>query len=246
MKTIHRPLLTVIAATILVPALAQAGEWGIGVGVVRHGPAQQGADAQVTGGPFPFYQGERFSVSFGSISYDFAEVGGMRLALEGQPRFEGYDPTNTDTLVGMHKRNPTLDIGLSLSSDGLWGLAKFRAVGDVTGTHDGYEFSANYQYPFQAGRWTLVPSTSLNWRSSNLVDYYYGVRADESRAGRPAYVGRSGLSATVGLSIDYRLGEHWNVAAGADLTYLGDGITDSPIIEKNHETSLFTALVYRF
>ena len=68
MKTIHRPLLAVIAATILAPTVAQAGEWGIGVGVIRHGPAQQGADAELTGGPFPFYEGERRSLSFGSIS----------------------------------------------------------------------------------------------------------------------------------------------------------------------------------
>ncbi|MDH3274709.1 MAG: MipA/OmpV family protein [Gammaproteobacteria bacterium] len=246
MKTIYRPLLVVIAATILVPSVVQAGEWGIGVGVVRHGPAQQGADAAITGGPFPFYEGERLSLGFGAISYAFADVSGMRLALEGQPRFEGFDPTKSDALVGMHKRNPAFDIGFSLSSDGVWGQAQLRAVADITGTHDGYEVSASYQYPLQSGRWTLVPSTGLNWRSKKLVDYYYGVREDESRAGRPSYVGRSGLSATVGLAADYRLTEHWNVVAGADLTYLGDSIQDSPIIEKNHETSLFTALVYRF
>ncbi len=246
MITMHRPLLLVIAATILAPAVAQAGEWGIGVGVVRHGPAQQGADAELTGGPFPFYEGERLSFRFGSISYAIADVSGIRLALEGQPRFEGFDPTKSDALLGMHKRNPAFDIGFSLSSGGLWGQAQLRATADITGTHDGYEVSANYQYPIQSGRLTLVPSSSLDWRSKKLVDYYYGVRADESRAGRPAYIGRSGLSATVGLGVDYRLGEHWNVAAAADFTYLDDGIKDSPIIEKNHETSLFTALVYRF
>lgn len=246
MKTIGRPLLVVFVAAVLSPAVANSGEWGIGVGIAHNRPAQKGAEPELTGGPFPFFEGERLSLGFGSVSYVIADTGGILLSLEGQARFDGYDPAKSDALTGMRKRNPAMDAGFSLSSGGAWGHAELKILGDITGTHKGYEVSATYQLPYRSDRWTLVRSIGLSWRSENLVDYYYGVRANEAQAGRPSYTGRAGLNATVGLAVDYMLTDRWHAVGGADLTYLGDNIKDSPIIDKNHEASVFTALVYRF
>ena len=245
MKTIFLPLC--VATTVLVmPAGVQAGEWGIGAGVIQHQPAQQGAKSEIVGGPFPFYEGERLSVGFGNISYVVAAAGAVRLALEGQARFEGYDPDKSAALAGMKTRNPAFEVGMSVATGGDWGIAQLKYVGDITGTHEGYEVSAAYQMPLQVDRWTLVPSLSVDWRSKELVDYYYGVRDDEVQVGRPAYRGRAGLNVTAGIGVDYQLSDHWNIVGGADITYLGDNIQDSPIIAKDTESSVYTALVYRF
>lgn len=121
-----------------------------------------------------------------------------------------------------------------------------KVLGDLTGTHEGYELSAAYQFPYQAGRWTLVPTLGLNWRSKKLVDYYYGVRVGEARDGRPGYSGRSTTNVFAGLTLDYELTSHLHILGGAQSTYLGNGIRMSPIVERNYEANVFSALLYRF
>ena len=40
--------------------------------------------------------------------------------------------------------------------DGEWGKAALRAFHDVSGTHHGYELSADYGYRWVRGRWSIV------------------------------------------------------------------------------------------
>jgi outer membrane protein len=125
-------------------------------------------------------------------------------------------------------------------------VAQLKVLGDLTGTHEGFELSASYEIPYQIGRRTMGLAIGLNWRSKELVDYYYGVRAGEARNGRPTYAGRSATNASVGLTVDYKLNDHWHVLGGSEYVRLGDGITASPIIARNYEASVFSALLYRF
>lgn len=246
MKQALGPLLLVLMTASLVPNVGRAGEWGIGIGIAAHQPPQQGADIEIDGGPFPFYEGDRLSLSFGSVSYRLIDLKGFQLALEGQARFDGFDPKDNSALAGMQKRNPALDAGFSLATSGRWGAAQLRFLGDVTGTHQGYEIAASYQVPYQSGRWTVVPSIELKWRSADLVDYYYGVRVSEANATRPAYAAGRATNISAGLTAAYKLTQRWQILAGAEYLRLDDSIKSSPIIEKNHEASIFSALIYRF
>ncbi len=246
MKQPLGPLLLAVLASTLVPFDASAGEWGVGLGVALHQPPQKGADSEFDGGPFPFYDGNRLSLGFGSASYALANSERFRLAVEGQVRFEGYDPKNSIALAGMDKRRPSFDAGFSVGYSGAWGEAQLRLLNDLTGTHKGYEVSASYQLPFATGRWLVVPSIGFSWRSDELVDYYYGVRDAEARSDRPGYHGRATTNAAVGVNVGYTLSRRWQLVGGAEYVALGDNITDSPITEKDHTTSVFTALVFRF
>jgi outer membrane protein len=246
MKQAHGLLVLALMGLALIFSDCRAGEWGLGIGVAAQRPPQQGTDTQVVALPFPSYEGERLSLGFGTIGYALTSSERFRFAVEGQLRFDGYDPDESQALAGLEERDVTLDAGFSLTAMDEWGIASFKVMADALGVHKGYEISALYQYPMQFKRWTLIPSIGLNLPSAELVEYYYGVKPTEVKDGRPAYSGKSVVNATVGLNAMYALASNWEIIGGAEYTRLGDGITNSPIIAQDSEVIAYTALVYRF
>ncbi|MEQ8515515.1 MAG: MipA/OmpV family protein [Chromatocurvus sp.] len=236
--------LGVFAATLA--AAASAGEWGLGIGVAAQQTPQIGTDPQVFVLPFPSYQGDRLSVDFASASYALVQSEEFRFSLEGQLRFDGYDPDDSDELTGLKRRKMTFDAGLGLSITKDWGRLNVKLLGDAFGVHEGYELSTSYEYPVTINRWTIVPSLGLTMPSDDLVQYYYGVRVNEANNRRPAYQGKSVVNAVLGVNVLYQLGDRWQLMGGGQYVRLGDGITDSPIIERDHELTVYSAIVYRF
>lgn len=246
MKQAHKLLVLPLMGLTLISSDCSAGEWGLGIGVAAQSPPQQGIDTQVVVLPFPSYEGEHLSLGFGTIGYALTSSERFRFAVEGQLRFDGYDPDESQALAGLEERDATLDAGFSFTAMNDWGIASFKVMADALGVHKGYEISASYQYPMQFKHWTLIPSIGLNFPSAELVEYYYGVRPTEVIDGRPAYSGKSVVNVTVGLSVMYALASNWEIVGGAEYTRLGEGITDSPIIAEDSEVIAYTALVYRF
>lgn len=246
MKHTLGPILLVLMALTLFPHEGAAGEWGVGVGIALNQAPHRGVDTDIVGGPFPFYEGERLSVGFGSMSYRLINSDKLQFSLLGRARFDGYDPDKSSALSGMQKRDPSFDVGFSAGTGGLWGIASLTVSGDALGVHKGFEVSALYEYPIQLRRWTIVPSVGVNWRSAELIDYYYGVRATEASSSRAQYNGRAATNVSVGLSGAYKINGHWSAIGGVEYVRLSDSIQSSPIIESNHEASVFSALVYRF
>lgn len=246
MKRPHTIAALVLTGLTLVTTDAAAGEWGLGVGVAVQQPPQAGASTETVVLPFPSYRGERLSLDFGSVGYALVNTDRVRFAVEGQLRFDGYDPKESTQLFGLHERDVTLDAGFSIATGDTWGIASVKVMADALGVHKGYEISASYQYPIRRGRWTLVPGITAKWPSEELVEYYYGVRPDEATPDRPAYSGKAVLNASAALNASYELTDSWELIGGAEYTRLGDGITDSPIIEKDHEVIMYSAIVYRF
>ena len=246
MKSLRWTSAWILLGLVMLPFESMAGEWGLGLGVVSQRPPQAGADAEVFVIPFPSYEGERLSASLGNVNWALHSSERLRFAVEGQVRFDGYDPDSSTGLAGMEERDATLDVGFSFTAKGSWGVARFQALSDVLGVHEGFEVSTGYEYPFHAGRWVFLPSFTVSFLSEDLVDYYYGVRLNESMPGRPAYAGASTINAKVGLTVAFSLGRQWSLIAGGEYVRLGSEITDSPIIARDYQVLSYTALEYRF
>lgn len=245
MKQTHG-LLILAMTCLLLPANGHAGEWGLGLGVAAQRPPQQGTDTQVVVLPFPSYEGERLSLDFGSIGYALATSERIRFAVEGQLRFDGYDPNESAALAGLEERDLTLDVGVSLTVGDAWGIASFKIMGDALGVHNGYEISGSYLYPLQFKRLTIMPSIGVKMPSAELVEYYYGVRTAEATESRPVYSGKSVVNGFVSVNLMYELADSWEIIGGAQYVRLGSGISDSPIIERDSETLAYSAIVFRF
>lgn len=165
-------------------------------------------------------------------------------------RSDGYDADDSDELAGMHDRRQTIDVGGEFSVFGEWGALKAGFLTDALGQHDGQEFRVTYAKPFDkafdVNNLRISPSIGLAWLSSNLADYYYGVRPDEVRAGRPAYDPGAAVNWFVGLDTNYRLNDDWTLLASITYYWLDSDIRHSPIVDDGYAISILAGAMYRF
>jgi len=153
-------------------------------------------------------------------------------------RFDRLQPESSEFFEGLEHRKQTVDGGLAFSLFGDWGQLSFNAVTDLLGRHEGQELDLTYLFPWQRGRWTLTPSVSLVYQSSNLTNYYYGVSPEEARPDLPAYSPGSAYNWRTGLNVSYHWLENWYLFANLAYEGLDDTINDSPLTARSE---LFSA-----
>jgi outer membrane scaffolding protein for murein synthesis (MipA/OmpV family) len=72
------------------------------------------------------------------------------------------------------------------------------------------------------------------------------VPASEARVDRPAYAVGSTVNAGFALRTDYMINRRQMLFLQAEYTALGKEITDSPLVSRAGETSLFLGYLYSF
>jgi outer membrane protein len=192
------------------------------------------------------YEGRRFYFRGVAAGYRLFQGTNWSIAPVLWPRFDGYEEDDSGALRGMDDRDMTLDGGLAFSLRGDWGVFGASLVTDILGKHDGQELELSYSKPLRRGPWVIAPTAGLRWESSNLVDYYYGVRDDEARTGRPAYDADAAFDPFVGLRLLRALGKKWTFLAAAQYEWFDGEIADSPIVDEDYDISVMVGLLYSF
>jgi outer membrane protein len=184
-----------------------------------------------------------FDPELDEIDPEFAEI-------EGVPKSGGHDfPIgNIDFLEAIEttKRSLSADGGVEMIYEDDWGDIQLQILSDISFTHKGFEVWASYAYPWQSGNWKVTPSVGLNWKSHNLLDYYYGVRPEEANFARPAYEASSGFNSFARLSISYRMTDHWGIVGVAEYEALSRSIRRSPFVDRQGIETLFIGIMYNF
>jgi outer membrane protein len=146
----------------------------------------------------------------------------------------------------MKNRNSTVDAGIDLSWRTDWGLISAIVVTDILGAHDGHESELSYTALFPYAGFSIIPSVAVRWRSSNLANYYYGVRDNEVRTGRPAYTPDDSVTPVVRVAVRRKLSHRWGLLFGSQYEWLGDEIRGSPIVDDDYLLSLLLGITYTF
>ncbi len=182
----------------------------------------------------------------------FEWLNNSQLGLQFNGSTSGFSPVNTNPDVIPAKpvevpdRNLAVDGGLEMIYADDWGDLQLQVLGDLTNTHKGLEVWASYAFPWQSGDWNIVPSVGLNWKSSHLLDYYYGIRDSEVEKNRPAYKAQSGFNSFARLSIAYHINDNWGITGIAEYETLSGSIRHSPIVDEDGIGTLFIGLMYNF
>jgi len=221
-----------------------------GAGAVITRNPYKGIGAEGRGIPLFFYRSENLSLYGPIASYSLLDDVGWRLRGLARMRFEGYDQDDSRYLRGMDDRDWTLELGAAVSRG--FGPGELTASGtsDVLNEHRGHEVRLTYDYDFRGAfgvtELSVTPGAGLTYRSSDLNDYYYGVRSDEAAPGRPEYEAGDSTGLLASLRANYMLNERWSVMAMTAVEWLGSEITDSPIVDKDYEVSALLGVMYRF
>jgi len=106
---------------------------------------------------------------------------------------------------------------------------------------------ASYSYPIRFANMSLIPTAGVQWTDVNYNGYYYGVSRSEARAsGLSNYSPESALSPYAELTLRVGLTESWSAFVSGKSQFLGQEITDSPMVERNNKYSLSGGFLYAF
>ncbi|GJM45341.1 MAG: structural protein MipA [Gemmatimonadota bacterium] len=235
------PLLSLLAAQSVGAAGGFPGDrhWAVGIGVATSPSPFADHATEVLPIPLVVYQGDRFHAAGAEIGYTVARGRWGALDLKARPRFEGFDPKAGSALEGMVERDGTLELGASLA----FGALNVGFSQDAADVHGGREASLSIGIPWRGKRWDMTTSVGVAWKSADLIDYYYGVRADEATADRAAFQGDSAFTLTSDLTLTSQISWNWMLFVGAQGERLSSAVTDSPIVEDDYQFSSFVGLI---
>jgi len=242
------------------PDCVVVGEWDLSVSLgigERSNPIAQGSDIPLVVIPQLSYYGKRFFIDNLELGYTLLERGTHTLNVIATP---GYDrvffvrqdlqnffitgaggtvnaPTPELTRAVERPRHTTYLVGPEWLFDVGRVTGQVSTLYEATGRHKGYEVRAAFATPLVQSTSSLVLSAGLTWKSSQLVDYYYGV--DQFyRAGHA-------LNPFVKLGFSRPLSERWSLNAFVHYEHLGDAIADSPIVVDGSVTTAFVGVIFK-
>jgi len=203
-----------------------------------------GIPARVYPAPVVAYEGERLYVRSAIVGYRLIAANGVMIGPQVQPRIEGFNGDDSPFLHGMHDRNWSVDGGVNIEAVTPVGLLGVSIVSDLLGRNRGQEVEFRYLIMFPVLGFELIPSGGVRWKSDDLVDYYYGVRPTEARPDRPAYQGEQAFDPFLRLVVRHKLTKHWSLFSDAQYEWLASEITNSPIVDKDHQLSFTAGVLY--
>lgn len=221
-------------------------QWGVGIGVWLDRKPYRDFDDRARVLPLLVYVNEYVSILGPTLDLKLPSAGPVSFRLRARYAGEGYEADDSPALAGMEERHA----GFWLGGAATWrnDIANLSAelLGDVSGNSKGSRFRLQLERRFDAGGAGFTPRVAAQWLDDKYVDYYYGVRPGEVRAGRPGYDGRSATNLEVGMRLDFPLAPRQDVFVDLSATRLGSAIRDSPLVDRSSATSLRLGYLYRF
>ena len=169
-----------------------------------------------------------------------------RVGLIAKTRRE-RDSGSTQELDNTNDRDASFGLGVALKSQLGVGSVDFNIVYDVSDNSDGAWAELGYKYPlYKDTAFRLTMGLAVEWLSSDVTDYYYGIRNSEAAPGRVAYDADSAFNGRINLVGNYSIGNNWALIGGLGYTYFGDEIADSPIVEESGDLVGFLGVGWKF
>jgi outer membrane scaffolding protein for murein synthesis (MipA/OmpV family) len=233
-------------------------EWDInlGVGAMIASDVWTDTDNDVAPGAyFEITRGNWQSNQKNLVGYQFTFNERWNATVGVGTRADGYDRSFSrrdrnavsDVFDGYKKRDTEAVFNYSLGYDG-W--LSIDATRDVSGKSYSNSASLSVEVPIyqkDAGL-SLSATASTNWYDSNYVNYYYGISDGQidDGVGRGAYKAGDAVNYEFGLTAAYPVAKRWTVMASLTHTELDSDITDSPLVDTNHQNAAALVLVRQF
>ena len=239
-----------LVAAIALPATAVAaasdGQWGTGLlaGAVRKPYKGVGTDAIAF--PLITYRNDWISITGPGADFRLARGEGFGIDLRTRYEPDGYEAKDSPFLRGMSERKGGFWAGPLVSWEAGPVTISAEWLADASGHSKGSKAKLEFERGFGEGKLRVTPRVALLWSGKKVVDYYYGVRAEEALAGRPAYEGRATSSAELGLRFTYSVAPRHLLLLDVSSTVLGDAIKESPLVERKRDNHAFTGYLYQF
>jgi outer membrane protein len=119
-------------------------------------------------------------------------------------------------------------------------------VTDTLNKHNGQEVQLSYRYNIERGAWSFSPYFTWALQSENLVNYYFGVSAQEATAERPEYTPGEAQVMGFGVNTSWQATDRillfGNIGFGGSDSVIGN----SPLVDKPSYSQAFVGGTYMF
>ena len=226
--------------------------WALGLGVISEQEPYTDIDRENT--PVPLLEVEnRYihlfgpQIEFKLPSVDINDSQELNFGIVAEYDGSGYEEGDADILDGMSDRDGGLWAGAKMEWESELFEVSVEWLADASGDSNGHRFDLGLERTWQFGEHVmLTPRLGATWHDEKTIDYYYGVRDSEARAGRPAYAGESATNIEAGVSGVYQFNSHHSVLMDVEVTSLADEIKDSPLVDRSTTNAVFVGYIYSF
>jgi MipA family protein len=115
---------------------------------------------------------------------------------------------------------------------------QFDVLHEITGQNHGNEVRAAVGVPLLERKGSLTANIGITWKSSAIVNYYYGATT--------IYRAGSALDPFFKLGYTLPLAGRWRFYAFAEYERLASAITDSPLVAERYVATSFIGAIYTF
>jgi len=161
-------------------------------------------------------------------------------------RESSFDATDNKELAGLTKRDETGELMINWVQMTPWADLSASISADLMDKHGGYELGFGVSRQIQMLGGIFIPQAGLQYQSEKLVDYYYGVSKAEASHTIEAYNAKASITSNLSLTHIYKLSGGWHTATAMAFNSLGEGISDSSIVERDNYWMGSVSLFYQF
>lgn len=122
----------------------------------------------------------------------------------------------------------------------------FAAQSDISGIYDGSHASIALTNLSNWGQWRIQVSPFVRWHSSDLSNYYYGIREADLVDQGLGYDANGGFQIGFQTLFSRPVYKKWDLIILAGALRLHDGMYKSPLVEKRVIMNGFMGMAYRF
>ena len=256
-----KPILPYVAAITIVLALASfalaqdgrsdSNRWGfnLGIGGTFSTSEYRGVERLGTALPILGYEGQWLYLRglSGGVHLFKNEYHEVNVQLSYLPQHFYASWSDNSGMKKLDDRYASAMAGINYRLRTELGVLAATLSTDALGVNKGVMADASYSYPIRFANMSLIPTAGVQWTDVNYNDYYYGVSKSEARAsGLSHYSPESALSPYAELTLRVGLTESWSAFVSGKSQFLGQEITDSPMVERNNKYSLSGGFLYAF
>ncbi|EJN04665.1 MipA/OmpV family protein, partial [Herbaspirillum sp. YR522] len=191
--------------------------------------------------PYAYFDYGRFFARLDTFGVKTARIGAGYLEFAARASFDGFDAER-----GLRRRSNPVPLGIGTYQETRYGAFFLNAFYDVNDSH-GSLFEAIYAAQLTAGPFNLYPQLGVERRSASYNNYFVGVTANESVAsGYRQYQAGASTNPILGLSADVALPDNWRLNLTWRRKWLGNAVSDSPLVNHKIEDMALVAVSYHF
>ncbi|MBP8118274.1 MipA/OmpV family protein [Shewanella sp. NKUCC05_KAH] len=162
-------------------------------------------------------------------------INSMYLSTEPEPEFNSLETRNFTLLGGAEAFIYTR-----------LGIIRLAYTHDMFNVHQGSEAQIKWTYGWDYDRFIFEFALVFDWKSQDVVDYYYSVRPSENAYWSERYQAKSGWDKGAEMTARYILTDNWDLLLAVRYTLIADEIAASPLLDQDYSSTYFIGAAYRF